>query len=59
MAAIAAAIDMFEREEAQAAQIMPRTRAASNWKYWGIGEMMRMRVMWQLRLCAPVSARRR
>jgi len=53
LAAISAAIDMFEREEVEAMQIMPQPRVASNWKYWGIGEMMRTRVMWQLRLCAP------
>jgi hypothetical protein len=32
---------------------------ASNWKYWGIGEMMRMRTMWQLRMCAPAPIKRR
>ena len=59
LAAISAAIDMYEQEELEAAQIVPRPITASNWKYWGVGEMMRMRVMWQLRLCPSVSAKRR
>jgi hypothetical protein len=59
MAAITAAIDMFEEEEAQTTQIVPRPKVASNWKYWGVGEMMRMRTLWQLRLCTPASIRRR
>jgi hypothetical protein len=59
MAAIAAAIEIFEEEEAQATAVKPRPQVASNWKYWGIGEMMRMRTMWQLRMCAPASIKRR
>lgn len=59
MAAIAAAIDMYEEEEAQAAAVTPRPQVTSNWKYWGVGEMMRMRTMWQLRMCAPASIKRR
>jgi hypothetical protein len=59
MAAIAAAINMYEEEEAQATAIKPRPQVTSNWKYWGVGEMMRMRTMWQLRMCAPASLKRR
>ena len=59
MAAIAAAIDMFEEEEAQATAVKVRPQVSSNWKYWGIGEMMRMRTMCQLRMCAPASIKRR
>jgi hypothetical protein len=60
MAAIAAAIGMYEEEEARAAAVTPRPQVTtSNWKYWGVGEMMRMRTMWQLRMCAPASIKRR
>jgi len=63
MAAILAAIDQYE-EETQAAvlQITEKPRPiviASNWKYWGVGEMMRMRTTWQLRLCNPRPMQRR
>jgi hypothetical protein len=59
MAAIAAAIDMFEAEEAQATAVKPRPQVTSNWKYRGIDEMMRMRTMWQLRMCTRASIKRR
>lgn len=59
MAAIAAAIDMYQQEEAQATPVTPRPQLSSNWKYWGVGEMMRMRILWQLRLCSPASHVRR
>ena len=61
MAAIMAAIDRFEEEEALAvAPTVPRPRLAfSPWKYWGLGEMMRTRISWQLRICAPDPLRRR
>jgi hypothetical protein len=59
MAAIAAAIDMFEEEEAQATAVKPRPQVTSNWKYRGIDEMMRMRTLCQLRMCAPASIKRR
>jgi hypothetical protein len=52
MAAIMAAIDQFEEEEviAMAAMPLPPPRLAfSPWKYWGLNEMMRMRILWQLR----------
>lgn len=52
MAAIMAAIDQFEEEEAMALAAMPLPSPRlefSPWKYWGLGEMMRMRILWQLR----------
>jgi hypothetical protein len=62
IAAILAAIDQYE-EETQAAVLQisekPRPIIASNWKYFGVGEMMRMRTTWQLRLCNPHSTQRR
>jgi hypothetical protein len=62
IAAILAAIDQYEAET-QAAVLQlsekPRTIIASNWKYWGVGEMMRMRTTWQLRLCNPRPTQRR
>jgi hypothetical protein len=62
IAAILAAIDQYEAEN-QAAVLQlsekPRPIIASNWKYFGVGEMMRMRTTWQLRLCNPHSTQRR
>ncbi len=58
MAAIMAAIDRFEEEEALAAPVRPRLEF-SPWKYWGLGEMMRMRILWQLRIVAPAPLKRR
>lgn len=50
MAAILAAIEQFEEEEAITLTQMPAPRLLfSPWKYWGLGEMMRMRIAWQLR----------
>jgi hypothetical protein len=57
MAAILAAIDRFE-EEALAAPAVPRP-GMSYWKYWGLAEMMRTRISWQLRTCALTPLRRR
>jgi hypothetical protein len=37
----------------------PRPIIAGTWKYWGVGEMMRMRTTWQLRLCNPRPTQRR
>lgn len=48
MAAIMAAIDRFE-EETMAAPVVPR-RGMSYWRYWGLADMMRMRILWQLRI---------
>jgi hypothetical protein len=63
IAAILAAIDQYETEtQAAVLQIPEKPRPiiiASNWKYWGVGEMMRMRTTWQLRLCNPHSTQRR
>jgi hypothetical protein len=64
IAAVLAAIDQYESElETQAAVLQitekPRPIIASNWKYWGVGEMMRMRTTWQLRLCNPRPTQRR
>jgi len=60
MAAIMAAIDQFEEEEAIALAAMPGPRLEfSPWKYWGLGEMMRMRILWQLRICSPAPFKRR
>jgi len=58
MAAILAAIDRFEEEETLAVPAVPRPRM-SYWKYWGLAEMMRMRISWQIRICAPAPLRRR
>lgn len=63
IAAILAAIDQYE-EETQAAvlQVTEKPRPiiiASNWKYYGVGEMMRMRTTWQLRLCNTRPMQRR
>jgi len=52
MAAIMAAIAWFEEEEALAMPPKPRLEF-SPWKYWGLGEMMRMRILWQLRIVRP------
>jgi len=52
IAAILAAIEQFEEEEAMALALaqMPAPRLQfSPWKYWGLGEMMRLRLLWQLR----------
>lgn len=51
MAAIMAAIDEdMEQEMTLAAVPLPRPRPEfSPWKYWGLVEMMRMRILWQLR----------
>jgi len=50
IAAIMAAIDQFEEEEAIALTTMPVPRLEfSPWKYWGLTEMMRMRILCQLR----------
>lgn len=58
MAAIMAAIDQFEQEQVQAGPSVPRP-SMSYWKYWGLTEMMGMRLSWQLRTCAPTPLRRR
>jgi len=50
IAAILAAIEQYEEEEAIALAQIPVPRLQfSPWKYWGLGEMMRMRILWQLR----------
>jgi len=63
IAAILAAIDQYEAEtQAAVLQVSEKPRPiviASNWKYWGVGEMMRMRTTWQLRLCNPRPMQRR
>ena len=59
MAAITAAIGQYEEEEALAAAALPQPPVASYWKYWGIGEMMRMRTLWQRRMCPPNPFQRR
>jgi hypothetical protein len=59
MAAIVAAIGRYEEEEALAAAAMSHFPVASYWKYWGIGEMMRMRTLWQRRMCPPDPFQRR
>jgi len=56
MAAIMAALNQFEEEEALAAPAIPRP-GISHWKHWGLGEMMRMRILWQLRIYAPATLR--
>ena len=58
MAAVMAAIDQFEEEETLVAPAIPRI-GISYWKYWGLGEMMRMRILWQLRICSPTPLKRR
>jgi hypothetical protein len=58
MAAIMAAIDQFEEEKTLAIPPGPRLEF-SPWKYWGLGEMMRMRILWQLRIYAPAPLKRR
>lgn len=57
MAAIMAAIDRFE-EETLAAPVVPR-RGMSYWRFSGLGGMMRMRILWQLRICAQPPPQRR
>jgi hypothetical protein len=59
MAAVTVAIDQYEEEEALATAAIPRPPVASYWKYWGIGEMMRMRILWQQRMCPPAPFKRR
>jgi len=63
IAAILAAIDQYEAEnQAAVLQLSEKPRSiiiASNWKYYGVGEMMRMRTTWQLRLCNPRPTQRR
>jgi hypothetical protein len=63
IAAILAAIDQYEAEtQAAALQVSEKPRPiiiASNWKYYGVGEMMRMRTTWQLRLCNTRPMQRR
>jgi hypothetical protein len=59
MAAITAAIGQYEEEEALAAATIARPLVTSYWKYWGIGEMMRMRMLWQRRMCPPRPFQRR
>ena len=62
IAAILAAIDQYETEtQAAALQVSekPRPIIVSNWKYYGVGEMMRMRTTWQLRLCNTRPMQRR
>jgi len=60
IAAALAAVDRYEEEEA-ALQVSERPRpiVVSHWKYYGIGEMMRVRTTWQMRMCAPHSIQRR
>jgi hypothetical protein len=52
------AIDQFEQEQVLIAPAVPRP-GMSYWRYWGITEMMRMRLSWQLRTCALTPLRRR
>lgn len=63
IAAILAAIDQYEAEtQAAVLQLAEKPRPiiiASNWKYYGVGEMMRMRTTWQLRLCNTRPMQRR
>jgi len=59
MAAITAAIGQYEEEQALAAAAVSCPPTASYWKYWGIGEMMRMRILWQRRMCALQPFQRR
>ena len=58
MAAITAAVSQYD-EEARVVLKGPHPQAASSWKYWAVGQMMQMRVMWQLRMCASASSKRR
>ena len=61
LAAIMAAIDQYESE--MQAVVLPAPEqprpagAASSWKYSGVGEMMRMRTVWQMRLNRPTQRR--
>jgi len=51
MAAIMVAIDQLMEEEEQALAVTPRPRyELSFWKYAGREELMRMRVLWQMRI---------
>jgi hypothetical protein len=65
MAAIMAAVDQYESEmetQAVALQAPEQPRPiiiASNWKYSGVSEMMRMHTTWQLRLCSHRPTQRR
>jgi len=63
IAAILAVIDQYEAEnQAAVLQLSEKPRPiiiASNWKYYGVGEMMRMRTTWQLRLCNTRPMQRR
>ena len=58
-----AAVDQYEAEtQAAVLQISEQPRPiiiASNWKYSGVSEMMRMRTTWQLRLCSHRPTQRR
>jgi hypothetical protein len=58
MAAVMAAINRFEEEEALAAPVVPR-HGMSYWRYWGLADMMRMRILWQSRICSPTPRKRR
>lgn len=58
MAAVMAAIDCFEEEETLAAPVVPRP-GMSYWRYWGLADMMRMRILWQSRICSPTHLKRR
>jgi len=57
MAAILAAIDQFEQEQVLVAPAIPRT-GMSYWKYWGLAEMMRLRISRQLRTNAFTPVKR-
>ena len=64
MAAIMAAVDQYESEmEMQAVALPapegPRPIIASSWKYSGVSEVMRMRTVWQMRLCGNRPTQRR
>jgi len=63
IAAILDAIDQYETEtQAAVLQLSEKPRPiiiAGNWKYYGVGEMMRMRTTWQLRLCNTRPMQRR
>lgn len=53
MAAIMAAIDQLEEEEAialAAMPLLPPRPGLSPWKYQGLNEIMSMRILWQLRM---------
>jgi len=49
MAAIMAAIDQHMEEEMAVPPPTPGP-GVSLWKYYGLGEMMRLRTLWQLRI---------